>query len=98
MEEMIRAARGVYKPDPDDQICGMFSDNEKLTNYLGIMRLNDISTETIIHESVHAAICFAKKMHGWSRTLSLPKEEAICYGAEAITTAVHAAIYPGEHK
>jgi hypothetical protein len=81
----------------DEEVEACFSSNQLKTNYLGIMRLYDLSTETIIHESVHAAACLANKNHGFSRTLSQAKEEAIAYGAEAIATAVHEVIYPGEH-
>lgn len=81
--------------DEDDGIEGTFTDNLPFRgHYLGIMRLYNTSVETIIHESVHAASCLAKKVHGMSRTLSQQKEEAIAYGAEAIATAVVCAVHP----
>lgn len=82
----------------DDEVFACFSSNHLTSNYLGIMRLYDKSTETIIHESVHAAVCLARKHHGFSRTLSTAKEEAVAYGAEAISTAVHRVVYPEDHE
>lgn len=78
----------------EDGILGCFSDNKLKTNYLGIMRLFDLSSQTIVHESVHAAVCLANKRHGWSRSLSREKEETVAYSTDAIANAVMAVLYP----
>jgi hypothetical protein len=79
--------------DEEDGIEGCFTDYLLRGSYLGIMRLYDVSMQTIIHESVHAGSCLSKKTHGKSRTLSQEKEEAIAYGAEAIAIAVADAVF-----
>jgi hypothetical protein len=76
----------------EDGILGCFSDNKLKTNYLGIMRLWDLGIETIMHESIHAAVSMAGKVHGFKH-LSTVKEEAIAYSATAITMAVHEALF-----
>lgn len=81
----------------EDGILGCFSDNKLRTNYLGIMRLWDLGTETIMHESVHAAVAMAGKVHG-HKHLSTVKEEAIAYAATAITMAVHDALFGENHE
>lgn len=82
--------------DDETGIEGCFSDTVPFRGpYLGIMRLYNLSTACIIHESVHAAMCMAKKVHGKSNTMSHTKEEAVAYGTEAIALAVHEALFPG---
>lgn len=79
----------------EDGILGCFSDNKLRSNYLGIMRLWDLGAETIIHESIHAAVSMAGKVHG-HKHLSTVKEEAIAYAATAIAQAVHNALFEEE--
>ena len=93
-EELKAAAEQYYGyPLPDmsvneeDGILGCFTDNKLRTKYLGIMRLFDTSCDTVIHESVHAAIAMANREHGSSH-LSGVKEEAIAYATPAIAGAV----------
>ena len=76
----------------EDGILGCFSDNKLKTHYLGMMRLWDLSSTTIIHESVHAAVCLAGKNHGFNH-MSTVKEEAIAYATTAISEAVHDVIF-----
>lgn len=80
----------------DEGILGCFSDNKLKTKYLGIMRLWDTSMETIMHESIHAAVSLANKSHGFKH-LSTVKEEAIAYASTAITMAVHEALFGEDH-
>src|SRR5689334_4172100 len=80
-----------------DGILGCFSDNKLKTNYLGIMRLYDTGFETIIHESIHAAVAMAGKEHGFKH-LSTVKEEAIAYASTAIALAVHDALFGENHE
>lgn len=78
--------------EEEDGILGCFSDNKLKTHYLGIMRLWDLSSDTIIHEAVHAAVALAGKAHGFKH-LSTVKEEAIAYATTAIAEAVHDVLF-----
>lgn len=76
---------------------GTFTDNlPGKSPYLGIMRLYNTDFQCIVHESVHAAMCMAKKFHGESRTVSHTKEEAVAYGTEFIAAAVSRVLNPEE--
>ena len=83
--------------EEEDGILGCFSDNKLKSHYLGIMRLWDLSSGTIIHESIHAGVALAGKAHGFKH-LSTVKEEAIAYASTAIAEAVHDALFEEKHE
>lgn len=81
-----------------DNCAGCFQPSDSDSRYLGIMRLcrEQMTADTVIHESVHAAITFTRKsrglkalhLHPYSSLSMQSREEPLAHAVNGIACAL----------